>query len=61
MGLTEEDFKCICGEEFDSMELLQAHWADVTAKPTGKLHYRLISMAGEFEFPPKSEKSKPKE
>jgi hypothetical protein len=50
MALNEEDFKCICGAEFDDIEQLQAHWNTATmAEPGRRPHYRLARLVGEPE------------
>lgn len=38
--MMNEDFTCICGKEFDTLELLQDHWRTDNSETTGRPHYR---------------------
>jgi hypothetical protein len=42
--MEDETFKCICGQSFDELEKLQAHWNDPD-RPAGQ-HYRDTPLRG---------------
>ena len=45
MALEQEDFSCICGSSFETMELLTEHWRTNNTQTTGRPHYRLVKFA----------------